>query len=249
MPDIVYEESTATIAPGERVLLYSDGLTEQHDSSGEMFGFGRTADVAANAAPDDELTDACIEALSAFTGPDVEQEDDITLVALRRTTGAAHANEAPVEESKMDKQSMSFSLPSEPGNERQALAQLEPLLTASWLTGDQRERLNTAVAEATMNAIEHGNHNQPELLVDITASVETETVTVTVSDLGAAAHVGQTNPDLELKLAGLQTPRGWGLFLIENMVDEVDETSDDGQHTVRLAMRRTPSDTNEEGGA
>ena len=145
------------------------------------------------------------------------------------------------------KQSMSFSLPSEPGNERQALAQLEPLLTASWLPNDKRDRLNTAVAEATMNAIEHGNHNRPELDVDIKASVEATAITVTVTDRGAAAHVGQTHPDLELKLAGLQTPRGWGLFLIQNMVDEVDETSEDGQHTVRLTMRRTPSDTNEGG--
>ncbi|MFL6071325.1 MAG: ATP-binding protein, partial [Actinomycetes bacterium] len=141
----------------------------------------------------------------------------------------------------------SFSLPSEPGNERQALSELEELLSASWLEGEQRQRLNTAVAEATMNAIEHGNHNDPELMVDITATVDGDVITVEVSDHGAAGPVGQTHPDLELKLAGLQTPRGWGLFLIENMVDEVDETTGDGLHTVRLTMRRTTSDTTEGG--
>jgi anti-sigma regulatory factor (Ser/Thr protein kinase) len=120
-------------------------------------------------------------------------------------------------------------------------------LAASWLDPGQRERLNTAVAEATMNAIEHGNHNRPELMVDITASVDADAITIDVTDHGAAAPVGQTHPDLELKLAGLQTPRGWGLFLIENMVDEIEETAGDGLHTVRLTMRRTASDTTEGG--
>jgi anti-sigma regulatory factor (Ser/Thr protein kinase) len=250
MKDIVYEEVEATIAPGERVLLYSDGLTEQHDANGEMFGFGRTAEVVAKARAGSELTDACVAALAEFTGTDVEQEDDITLVALRRTAGAAHAADAPSEETAKSDQaptSLTFSLASEPGNERQALRELEDVLAASWLEPDQRERLNTAVAEATMNAIEHGNHNRPELMVDITASVDADAITIDVTDHGAAAPVGQTHPDLELKLAGLQTPRGWGLFLIENMVDEIEETAGDGLHTVRLTMRRTASDTTEGG--
>ncbi|MFL6288344.1 MAG: SpoIIE family protein phosphatase [Actinomycetes bacterium] len=254
MKDIVYEEAEATIAPGERVLLYSDGLTEQHDADGEMFGFGRTADVVATARAGAELTDLCVAALAAFTGADVEQEDDITLVALRRTAGAAHSGASDADDASASTArpasrpaTKSFSLPSEPGNERQALAELEKLLWASWLEGEQRERLNTAVAEATMNAIEHGNHNDPELMVDITATVDGDVITVEVSDHGAAGPVGQTHPDLELKLAGLQTPRGWGLFLIENMVDEVDETTGDGLHTVRLTMRRTTSDTTEGG--
>ena len=43
-------------------------------------------------------------------------------------------------------------------------------------------------------------------------------------------------PDLEAKLAGLQKPRGWGLFLIENMVDELRVSDADGRHTVELVL-------------
>ena len=43
--------------------------------------------------------------------------------------------------------------------------------------------------------------------------------------------------DLEAKLAGLQKPRGWGLFLIKNMVDDVRVTSDERHHTVELVMQ------------
>jgi anti-sigma regulatory factor (Ser/Thr protein kinase) len=41
-------------------------------------------------------------------------------------------------------------------------------------------------------------------------------------------------PNLEAKLAGLQSPRGWGLFLIKNMVDEMNITSDEIHHAVEL---------------
>ena len=44
-------------------------------------------------------------------------------------------------------------------------------------------------------------------------------------------------PDLEAKLAGLQRPRGWGLFLIKNMVDELHESRDGEHHTVELVVR------------
>ena len=44
-------------------------------------------------------------------------------------------------------------------------------------------------------------------------------------------------PDLEAKLEGLQTPRGWGLFLIRNMVDETNVTTGEDRHTVELVLR------------
>jgi hypothetical protein len=57
-------------------------------------------------------------------------------------------------------------------------------------------------------------------------------------------------PDLDAKLAGLQSPRGWGLFLIKNMVDEMNIITDDTHHTVELIVRLTgPTDAGQgEGG-
>jgi hypothetical protein len=43
-------------------------------------------------------------------------------------------------------------------------------------------------------------------------------------------------PDLDAKLAGLQSPRGWGLFLIKNMVDEMRTISDEAHHTIELVL-------------
>ena len=61
-----------------------------------------------------------------------------------------------------------FTVASEPGNERVALREVAAAAADRGLTPDQMERLKTAVAEATMNAIEHGNENRPEVPVDIT---------------------------------------------------------------------------------
>ena len=43
-------------------------------------------------------------------------------------------------------------------------------------------------------------------------------------------------PDIERKLAGEQKPRGWGLFLIQNMVDDIRVSDVDGRHTVELVL-------------
>ena len=68
--------------------------------------------------------------------------------------------------------------------------------------------------------------------------VDGEHVRVQISDRGGAAPGAEREvPDIEAKLAGLQRPRGWGLFLIENMVDETRETSDEGGHTLELVLR------------
>jgi anti-sigma regulatory factor (Ser/Thr protein kinase) len=61
---------------------------------------------------------------------------------------------------------------------------------------------------------------------------------VLITDRGGAAEMGPSEtPDLEAKLAGEQTPRGWGLFLIEKMVDEARVTAEGGRHTLELVLR------------
>ncbi|HET7529510.1 MAG TPA: ATP-binding protein [Mycobacteriales bacterium] len=140
---------------------------------------------------------------------------------------------------------LSFSVPSEPGNERVALARVADAVAGSGLTDDQLDRLKTAVAEATMNAIEHGNRNRAELEVELTVVDTGDGVAVSIVDQGGAhapAPDSQVElPDLDMKLAGLQSPRGWGLFLIQNMVDAMEVLTDGDLHTVRLVMRTAPT--------
>ena len=79
------EEKSFRFQPGDCALLHSDGLAEAHAPDREMFGFPRVAELAGRGASGEALIDLCLTELSAFTGPDAEQEDDITLVSLERS--------------------------------------------------------------------------------------------------------------------------------------------------------------------
>jgi serine phosphatase RsbU (regulator of sigma subunit) len=86
MAGMSYEEGEASLGEGGCVLFYSDGLVEAHDPEGEMFGFPRLRTlVAEHDAAERSLVDFLMEELYSFVGDGWEQEDDITLLTLRRS--------------------------------------------------------------------------------------------------------------------------------------------------------------------
>lgn len=88
-----------------------------------------------------------------------------------------------------------------------------------------------------MNAMEHGSGYRADSPVSIRVSANDKRLTVEITDLGGEREISDAEtPDLEAKLAGKQTARGWGLFLIENMVDDLAATSDGSRHTVELVL-------------
>jgi anti-sigma regulatory factor (Ser/Thr protein kinase) len=131
-----------------------------------------------------------------------------------------------------------FSVPSEPGNERLAMETVAESAKGLGFSGENLERLKTAVAEATMNAMEHGNHYRPELPVELQVLVTDQDLLVRITDRGSGPPPKEDAeaPDLLAKLEGVQTPRGWGLFLIKSMVDEMNITGDEGHHMVELVV-------------
>jgi serine phosphatase RsbU (regulator of sigma subunit) len=84
LPGSTYEEKDAIVPRSARVLLHSDGLAEAHNGRDEMFGFPRIVEVLENSHSDDDLIAVLLAELDHFTGPEWEQEDDITLVTLER---------------------------------------------------------------------------------------------------------------------------------------------------------------------
>ena len=130
-----------------------------------------------------------------------------------------------------------FSVPSEPGNERRSAEMVASVIKDVGLTQQRLERLETAVAEATMNAMEHGNQYRAELPVLIEVSASDTQLSVKITDEGSGPPAFHADaPDLEAKLEGMQTARGWGLFLIKNMVDDMEVTGDEHHHTVELIL-------------
>jgi serine phosphatase RsbU (regulator of sigma subunit)/predicted ester cyclase len=86
MPEMEYEEKETILQAGEAALFYSDGLVEAHNPEGEMVGFPRLgALVSEHAAEEESLEEALLEELYSFVGEGWVQEDDITLLTLRRS--------------------------------------------------------------------------------------------------------------------------------------------------------------------
>jgi PAS domain S-box-containing protein len=235
MPGMSYEEREVVVDAGESVLFYSDGLVEAHDPQGEMFGFPRLrALVAEHDEEEHSLVDFLLEELYSFVAEGWEQEDDITLVTLGKFGGTVTAPSSGAR-----RMISELSMPSEPGNERQATEEVARAVSGLGLPERTLERLKTAVAEATMNAMEHGNRYDPDVPVKIQVWLLEESLLVRIIDRGGSPPPSPNAtevPDLEAKLAGMQTPRGWGLFLIKNMVDEVRVSGNPDHHTVELVM-------------
>ncbi|MQA99101.1 MAG: SpoIIE family protein phosphatase [Actinobacteria bacterium] len=250
MAGMKYEEKEAIIEPGQAILFHSDGLAEAHNPQREMFGFGRLKEEMAGRPGGNALIDHLLDRLRHHTGHGWEQEDDITLVTLERAGGEGLFTSAPASipgprnlPVDGENELASFSVGSSPGNEREAMRRVEEAVADLTMPPAQLERLKTAVSEATMNAIEHGNKNQAEVPVDIRVTSNGDAVTVYITDQGGDQPTFETpTPDIEAKLAGTQTPRGWGLFLIKNMVDEMDVITDEHHHTLKLVLRREGED-------
>ena len=249
MPGIVYEETEGFVGPGEAMLLYSDGLVEQHGPGREMYGFPRLRAAMDGTDAGSELLDRLLDELAAFKGPGVEQEDDITLVTLRRSAGvgAEWSQERPEVELTRDDAAipedgaplLAFTIEGAIGNERAAMQRVADAVAPLGLEPARLERLKTAVAETVMNAIEYGSQGDPAVPVDVRVDADAESIRVRVTDRALSGPVPDAEmPDLDAKLEGRQKPRGWGLFLIRHMVDGMDVHAVDGLQTVTLTLAR-----------
>jgi anti-sigma regulatory factor (Ser/Thr protein kinase) len=223
---MAYEEKDTVLSPGDSLLMYSDGLIEAHNPENEMFSFNRLRDKVASPFCSEELVQCLLGELDVFTGPGWEQEDDVTLVTIERRHPESSPKELEV-----------FELPSQPGKEMEAMERVAAA-AAPWLASSRLERLKTAVAEAVMNAMEHGNHFDSGLPVQVQVLYVPDALHVRIIDHGEGADIPTSSvPDLEAKVEGLQPYRGWGLALIEKMVDEIHTSTADRQHTVELVMK------------
>lgn len=236
MPGMEYEERRHSLVDGDVMVLTSDGITEAHDGDGEMYGFPRLLGRLAAPVPDGDFVSAVVDDVERHTGSGAEQEDDITLVVVRRHASARESADAFTSTTG---ETDTFTVPSVEGNERMAIDKVAELVSGMGLAAERLEKLKTAIGETVMNAIEHGNQYRTDLDVVVEVSQTPRAVSVKVTDRGGDKPIPAVEtPDLEAKLAGEQTPRGWGLFLIEQMVDEVRTEADNGYHTVELVMNK-----------
>ena len=245
MPEMTYEAAEVTVEPGRALLLYSDAIPEAHAPDGEMFSFGRLIDAVGGAPDPAGLVPHVLDTLARFTGDDWDQEDDITVVAAYRhpvsDRSSASVDDRPQPSETAERHELDrFAVPGDVPDERAAMQRVTEALDGLGLAPTRLDDLRTAVAEAVMNAVEHGNDGRDDLPVDVRVTVGVDAIVVDVTDHGAGELLPKAviEPDLDAKLRGEQTPRGWGLFLIRELLDDLQIHPNEVGHTVSLVLAR-----------
>ena len=133
-------------------------------------------------------------------------------------------------------------LPSRLGYEKVAMSTAASVAKLRGFRDERIEDLKTAIAEACINAIEHGNKLNEGLQVGVVLSAGEDALEIKVIDDGRGIKTLPHKPDIDKKIHGEEDPRGMGMFLIQALVDEAEWVAGgNGKSSyVRLVVRLDP---------
>lgn len=121
--------------------------------------------------------------------------------------------------------SIELRLPSRLGYEKVAMNTAASVAKLMGFADERVEDLKTAVAEACINAMEHGNRLDESLSVGVVMSMDAHSLEVKVTDTGNGPQHKTAAPDIDRKMHGEEDARGMGMFLIQSLVDEAEWVS------------------------
>ena len=138
----------------------------------------------------------------------------------------------------MSARTIEVSLANKLGYERVAMACSASFAQMMGLSPERIEDLKTVVAEAAINAMQHGNKGRPDARVTVSMNCKDDTINVSVMDEGDGIKEFPPKPDIEKIIAELESPIGFGLFLINQLTDQVEFNEvAEGGHVVKMAIK------------
>lgn len=139
---------------------------------------------------------------------------------------------------KLDEHTIEVSLPSKLGYERIAMDCSASFAGIVGFIQERIEDLKTAVSEACLNAMMHGNKGRHEARVIVTMNFENDSFSVSVKDEGTGIPNLPKDPDIEKKVNKMEPPNGFGMYLIRQLVDQVEFNQiTKGGHIVKMVIR------------
>jgi len=143
----------------------------------------------------------------------------------------------------VDSRTIEVILPNQIGYERIAMASSASFAKMFGFSPARIEDLKTVVAEAAVNAMQHGNKGRADARVSIRMNLENDTMYVTVTDDGEGIKKIYPKPDIDRIIDNLDPAIGFGIFLIKQLVDEVDfNIRTEKGNGLRMAIKKSKSD-------
>ena len=138
----------------------------------------------------------------------------------------------------MSTQTIEVRLANKLGYERIAMACSASFAQMMGMPPERIEDLKTIVSEAAINAMEHGNKGRPDAKVTVSINCQDNTIYVMVTDEGNGITHFPPKPEIEKIIEDLESPVGFGLFLIEQLADQVEFNKEaNGGHMLKMAIK------------
>ena len=253
MPQMAYSLARAQLAPGEAVLLYTDGITEAFDAAGDPYGDARLAAWFERCAPDAPAADlvaGLVADVARFVGGE-EASDDLTCLVLCRKSGELPMQDPP-------KPASVPALPVEIGDKRQLLHRLidsrveeiaglaEAIEEALPDRADLAFVANLCLEELITNTILHGFAGQPGHAIEVFLNRSEEWLEIILKDDAPPfdPFVEAPAPDIEADLDG-RAVGGLGVYIVKTMMDAAHAYYDGGGNLIVLlkALQQPESPT------
>lgn len=223
LPDCNYTERSTRLAPGDTLLLYTDGVTEAFSATGEAYGDVRLQQWLTSVAPCDDaaaLVQALVSDVERFVDG-AEPSDDLTCLILRRKQGAVPMTR-PLPTLPIELRNkvllLEHALPAR-------LTEIEPLAQAVSAALPARPDLafsaNLCLEELIANIITHGLKGDAAHTIHVRMSISDEWLEIILKDDAPPfdPFVQAAEPDLDLDIED-RPIGGLGVHLVKTLMDD-----------------------------
>ena len=224
LSDWNYEGQQTQLKSGDMLFLYTDGLSEAKNSTGELLGRKRVQQIVSEHAIDTarQLV-GVLEAEERYHAGDAEQNDDITMLAIRWQPNPHVLTFSP------SHLTMSASM--------DEIDRLAPFIShvaeQAAMEGREAKRLRLAVEEAVANIINHGQATT----ITLQATMDDNQLVLTIDDDGQPFNpTGESATDFSVP-ADERPPGGLGIMFLHEMTDGLEYQRIDGHNVLRIIKR------------
>ena len=139
----------------------------------------------------------------------------------------------------LNEQIVKVILPNMIGYERIAMASSASFAKMFGFPPERIEDMKTIVAEAAINAMQHGNKGRPDAEVTIVIKFKDDAIRILVMDEGDGIKEILPKPNIDRIMNNLEPPIGFGVFLIQQLADEVEFNIDTVKgHCMEMVIKK-----------